>query len=123
MQDGFGLLLPSLLGRLHPAGIVAAALFFGLLDNGADALEFSNFPHEVSDIVKGLIVLLILALTMCTVDLIVMHSYAAAASALQRVLRDPVWQRRQNHVFGGLLMLIGAALLFVRRTPATAAVS
>ena len=67
--------------------------------------------------------LLILALTMCTVDLIVMHSYAAAASALQRVLRDPVWQRRQNHVFGGLLMLIGAALLFVRRTPATAAVS
>lgn len=67
--------------------------------------------------------LLILAVTMCTVDLIVMHSYAAAASAMQRLLRDPSWQRRQNQVFGGLLMAIGAALLFVRRTPATAALS
>ena len=58
---GYAGIAVALLGRLHPAGIVAAALFFALLDNGADALEFSGFPHEISDMVKGLIVLLILA--------------------------------------------------------------
>jgi simple sugar transport system permease protein len=52
----------ALLGRLHPAGIVLAALFFSLLDQGASTLEDYNYPlpHEVADIVKGLIVILLL---------------------------------------------------------------
>lgn len=58
---GYAGIAVALLGRMHPAGIVAAAIFFSLLDHGADALEFSGFPHEISDIVKGVIVLLILA--------------------------------------------------------------
>ncbi|MBR7778001.1 LysE family translocator [Undibacterium rugosum] len=62
--------------------------------------------------------LLILAVTMCTVDLIVMHSYAFAASGAQKYFRDERWLQRQNRFFGGILMAIGAALFFVKRSPA-----
>lgn len=61
--------------------------------------------------------LLILALTMCTIDLLVMHSYAFAASTLQRYLRDARAVKRQNQLFGGVLMAVGAALFFVKRNP------
>jgi len=59
---GYAGIAVALLGRLHPAGIVAAAIFFALLDHGADNLEFTTaLPHQISDIVKGLIVIVILA--------------------------------------------------------------
>jgi simple sugar transport system permease protein len=51
----------ALLGRLHPMGIVCAAVFFAVLDNGATALDSPTFPHEIADIVKGVIILLVLA--------------------------------------------------------------
>lgn len=59
--------------------------------------------------------LLILAVTMCAVDLVVMHGYAGAASALQRVFKSPRALRMQNRVFGGVLMAMGATLFFVKR--------
>jgi homoserine/homoserine lactone efflux protein len=62
--------------------------------------------------------LLILGVTMCAVDMVVMHSYAYAASAMQRFFRDPRMVRRQNRFFGGVLVAVGAALFFVKRTPA-----
>ncbi|WP_423680560.1 LysE family transporter [Undibacterium sp. WLHG33] len=61
--------------------------------------------------------LCILGVTMCTVDLIVMHSYAFAASTMQRYFSDPRWLKSQNRFFGGILMAIGAALFFVKRSP------
>jgi simple sugar transport system permease protein len=59
---GYAGIAVALLGRLHPVGIVAAAIFFGLLDRGAANVEFSRqaLPHELADVVKGLIVLVIL---------------------------------------------------------------
>jgi homoserine/homoserine lactone efflux protein len=51
------------------------------------------------------------------VDLIVMHSYAYAASTMQRYFSDPRWLKSQNRFFGGILMAIGAALFFVKRSP------
>lgn len=60
---GYAGIAVALLGRLHPAGILAAAIFFSLLDHGAAGLEYSGIPLEVSDIVKALIVLIILAAT------------------------------------------------------------
>ncbi|MGN6367502.1 MAG: ABC transporter permease [Phycisphaerae bacterium] len=59
---GYAGIAVALLGRLHPLGIVLAALFFGLLDQGASNVEISRYalPHEVADIVKGLIVLIVL---------------------------------------------------------------
>lgn len=59
---GYAGIAVALLGRLHPAGIVLAALFFGFLDQGATHVETSQYPlpHESADIVKGIIVLVIL---------------------------------------------------------------
>ncbi len=37
---GYAGIAVALLGRLHPVGIVAAALFFGFLDRGASNVEF-----------------------------------------------------------------------------------
>lgn len=60
--------------------------------------------------------LLILAVTTLVVDTVVMHGYAASASVLRRLLRDSRAMRIQNKVFGGLLMLVGLGLFFVKRT-------
>lgn len=59
--------------------------------------------------------LLLLALTMFIIDMAVMHSYALLASSMQRFFRDAGAIRKQNRVFGGLLMAVGAALFFVKR--------
>lgn len=64
--------------------------------------------------------LLILAVTMCTIDMMVMHSYAFLASSMQRFFRDAGAVKKQNRVFGGLLMAVGTALFFVKRGGATA---
>lgn len=60
--------------------------------------------------------LLILGATMCMIDLIVMHSYAFAAASMQSWFRDAKAMTLQNRFFGGVLMAVGAALLFVKRT-------
>jgi homoserine/homoserine lactone efflux protein len=61
--------------------------------------------------------LLILAATMCTIDLVVMHGYAFAASSMQRFFRDARAVKKQNRFFGGVLMAVGATLFFVKRAP------
>ena len=61
--------------------------------------------------------LLILAVTMCAVDLVAMHSYALLASRLQRFFRNVRAMRIQNRVFGSVLMGVGAALFFIKRQP------
>ncbi len=59
--------------------------------------------------------LLILGVTMCTIDLVVMHSYAFLASSMQRFFRDAGAVKKQNRFFGGMLMAVGGALFFVKR--------
>lgn len=60
--------------------------------------------------------LLILAVTMCTIDLAVMHGYAFAASSMQRYFRNAQAVKKQNMFFGGVLMAVGATLFFVKRS-------
>ncbi|EGF30998.1 putative homoserine/homoserine lactone efflux protein [Oxalobacteraceae bacterium IMCC9480] len=62
--------------------------------------------------------LLILGITMCAIDLMVMHSYAFAASSMQRYFRDARAMKKQNRFFGSVLMAVGAALFFVKRSTA-----
>jgi homoserine/homoserine lactone efflux protein len=62
-----------------------------------------------------LLQLVILGLTMMTIDTIVMHGYAFLASSMQRFFRDPRAVKMQNRFFGGVLMLVGALLFFVKR--------
>ncbi|QET02931.1 MULTISPECIES: LysE family transporter [Cupriavidus] len=59
--------------------------------------------------------LAILALTMCAVDLTVMHGYALLASRMQGLFRNARALRWQNRFFGSVLMAVGTALFFVRR--------
>lgn len=65
--------------------------------------------------------LLILGATLCFVDVVVMHGYAASASLLRKLLRSPRSQVWQNRIFGGLLVAIGAGLLAVKRSAPAAA--
>jgi homoserine/homoserine lactone efflux protein len=61
--------------------------------------------------------LLILAATMCSIDLAVMHGYAFAASSMQRFFRNARAVKKQNLFFGSVLMAVGATLFFVKRSP------
>ena len=72
-------------------------------------------PQFISPTSPLLPQLLILAVTMCTIDQIVMHSYAFLASSMQRFFRDARAVKKQNRFFGGLLMAVGTALFFVKR--------
>lgn len=59
--------------------------------------------------------LLVMSITCLAVDAVVMHGYAASASALRRWMRSPQAMRWQNRIFGVLLMLVGLGLFFVQR--------
>ncbi|PXX45539.1 LysE family transporter [Undibacterium pigrum] len=76
-------------------------------------------PQFISHDAPLLPQLLILGVTMCLIDLVVMHGYAFAASSMQRYFRDPKWLKSQNRFFGGVLMAIGTALFFVKRSPSS----
>lgn len=53
---------------------------------------------------------LIIGLTMCGVDTIVMSCYALLATRLGRWLHDPKWLKAQNRFFGGVFVGAGALL-------------
>lgn len=53
---------------------------------------------------------LIIALTMCGVDTIVMSGYALLATRLGRWLHDPKWLKAQNRFFGGVFVSAGVLL-------------
>lgn len=73
-------------------------------------------PQFISQHAPLLPQLAILGATMCLIDLIVMHSYAFAAASMQSWFRDAKAMKVQNRFFGGVLMAVGTALLFVKRT-------
>jgi homoserine/homoserine lactone efflux protein len=60
--------------------------------------------------------LAILGTTMVVIDVTVMHGYAYLAQSMQRFFRDARAMKAQNRFFGGMLMLMGGALFFVKRT-------
>ncbi len=60
----------------------------------------------------------LLMLTMAVVDTLVMHGYAYTGARLARWLRGERAQRLQNRLFGGVLMAMGASLMWVRRSAA-----
>ncbi|MEN9867775.1 MAG: hypothetical protein RL748_3365 [Pseudomonadota bacterium] len=59
--------------------------------------------------------LLILGVTMVSVDMTVMHGYAFAAASMQRFFRNARAVAIQNRVFGAVLVMVGAGLFFVKR--------
>ena len=74
-------------------------------------------PQFISQQAALLPQLLILGATMVTIDTVVMHGYAWLAASMQRFFRDARAVKKQNRFFGGVLVLVGAALFFVKRNP------
>ena len=73
-------------------------------------------PQFISNEAPLLPQLAILGATMVVIDTIVMHGYALLASSMQRFFRDARSLKRQNRFFGGVLVLVGGALFFVKRS-------
>jgi simple sugar transport system permease protein len=58
---GFTGILIALLGRLHPFGVVIAALFFGALQNGSAAMIIhSSVPRQLVTMIMGLVIIMLL---------------------------------------------------------------
>jgi simple sugar transport system permease protein len=59
---GYEAIAVALVARLNPLGIVAAALFFGALDNGSQAMQRAEGVSPVLvQVIQGLVILIILA--------------------------------------------------------------
>ena len=112
----------NLTGDLHADAIVPSMrrrVLTGFLTNVTNPkgiiFMVAVLPQFISPTAPLLPQLLILAVTMCTIDQIVMHGYAFLASSMQRFFRDARAVKKQNRFFGGLLMAVGTALFFVKR--------
>ncbi len=58
---GYAGIAVAMLGRLHPLGIIAAALFMGMLSTGARHLEGRlGIPRDIGDVVQGVVVIAVL---------------------------------------------------------------
>lgn len=56
---GYTAIAVALIARLHPLGVIPAALFFGALMSGAEKMQWTTgVPRATVDIVQGLIILL-----------------------------------------------------------------
>jgi homoserine/homoserine lactone efflux protein len=103
----------------HPS--VGRRVLTGFLTNATNPkgiiFMVAVLPQFISQQAALLPQLLILGATMVTIDTAVMHGYAWLASAMQRFFRDVRALKKQNNFFGGVLVLVGAALFFVKRTP------
>ena len=59
---GYEAIAVALVARLNPLGIILAALFFGALDNGSQAMQRSqNVSPELVQVIQGMVILIILA--------------------------------------------------------------
>jgi simple sugar transport system permease protein len=59
---GFDAITIALLGRTHPAGVVAAALLFGAMRNGATRMQFlTQVPVDIISVIQALILLFVAA--------------------------------------------------------------
>lgn len=113
--------LPAQTGEPAPAPSLRKRFLLGFLTNATNPkgiiFMVAVLPQFITHDAPLLPQLLILAATMCSIDLVVMHSYAFAASSMQRYFRDARAVKKQNMFFGGILMAVGAALFFVKRSP------
>jgi len=59
--SGFTGILIALLGRLHPFGVVLAAIFFGALRNGSVSMQiYTDVSSELVTLIMGLIIIMLL---------------------------------------------------------------
>jgi len=56
---GFDGIAVALVGGNHPIGVLASALLFGVLSNGARKMQLAGIPKEVIGIIQGVIIMFI----------------------------------------------------------------
>jgi simple sugar transport system permease protein len=60
---GFTAIAVGLLGRLSPAGVIAAALFFGALDAGSNAMQrVAGVSSVLVSVIQATVILFLVAL-------------------------------------------------------------
>ncbi|HAV36993.1 MAG TPA: lysine transporter LysE [Massilia sp.] len=101
----------------HPS--VKKRVLTGFLTNATNPkgiiFMVAVLPQFISKDAPLLPQLLILGVTMVTIDSLVMHGYAALAASMQRLFRDARAVRIQNRFFGAVLVVVGSMLFFVKR--------
>ena len=104
----------------HPS--VRKRVLTGFLTNATNPkgiiFMVAVLPQFISKDAALLPQLLILGVTMVTIDSLVMHGYATLAASMQRLFRDPRAVRIQNRFFGAVLVVVGSMLFFVERASA-----
>lgn len=59
---GFDGIAVALIGGLHPAGVVLAALFFGFLKVGSNSMELmTDVPSSIADIIQAIVIFFVVA--------------------------------------------------------------
>lgn len=56
---GFTGIAVALVGKNHPLGVLASALLFGILANGATKMQIAGIPSEIVGIIQGIIIIFI----------------------------------------------------------------
>jgi len=96
--------------RIEPNGLFMEGLLVNLTNPKAIIFIAALTPQFVDPTRPQWPQFLIIVLTMCGVDTIVMSGYALLATRLRRWLHDPKYLKAQNRFFGGVFVGAGALL-------------
>lgn len=100
-----------------PRNLFVQGLLVNLTNPKAIVFIAALVPQFVDPARPQSVQYLLIALTLCLVDVITMSACALAAARLGRWLHDPRHVRLQNRVFGGIFVVAGGALAFSSRSP------
>ncbi len=68
-EYGFDAIAVAIMGRLHPLGVIIAAIFFGGLRSGASVMQTAvRMPVVAVSVIQGLVILFIVAGTAADID-------------------------------------------------------
>lgn len=93
-----------------PSGLFLQGLLVNLGNPKAIIFVAALVPQFIDPRLPQWPQFLIIGLTLCVVDTLVMSGYALLASRLRRWLHDPAALRAQNRFFGGVFVIAGALL-------------
>ena len=82
-NKGFDGIAIALLGRNHPAGIVAAACLFGLLSATSGGLQIAGVPNSIIDIIQAITVLSVVIVNEAVTRKLANRTAQRAAAALE----------------------------------------
>ncbi len=95
--------------RIRPNGLFMEGLLVNLSNPKAIVFIAALVPQFIDPAKPQWLQFLVILLTMCGVDIVVMSGYALLAARLRRWLDDPKSLKTQNRFFGGVF--IGAGVL------------